>query len=253
MTRFRPDSHCVAEVRASPNHGVRLGYDRADSVILHYTGMIDGPSAIAWLCNPASQVSCHYVVEETGRILQLVEECRRAWHAGRSGWFGETDMNSASIGVEIVNGGHPAGLPPYPPAQIDALARLCRDLAKRYGIRPERVLAHSDVSPGRKIDPGERFPWGVLHARGVGHWVAEAPAGDGPGLGPGDSGPEVEALQNALVSYGYALTPTGRYDERTRIVVEAFQRHFRPSRIDGTADDGTRATLDALMRAVTSG
>ena len=168
MTLEIPDSRCVDRVRASPNHGVRLGRTRPDCIVLHYTGMADGASAIAWLCNPLAQVSSHYVIEEDGRILQLVAESRRAWHAGRSAWAGATDLNSASIGIEIVNGGHPAGLPPFPPAQVEAAIRLCRDIADREAIRPERIVGHSDIAPGRKIDPGERFPWAELHAGGVG-------------------------------------------------------------------------------------
>ena len=243
------DSPCVDLVRPSPNHGPRVGRETADCIILHYTGMSDGPAAIAWLCDPASEVSSHYVVEEDGRVLQLVAEARRAQHAGRSGWAGETDLNSASIGIEIVNGGHPAGLPPFPEAQIDAVIRLCRDVARRSAIRPERILGHSDIAPGRKIDPGERFPWDRLHAAGIGHWVPEA-AGEGGGIGPGEASAAVLGLQAELRAYGYALDATGVYDERSRIVVEAFQRHFRPSRVDGIADSGTRATLAALLETL---
>ena len=250
MTELRPDCDLVDVVRPSPNYGPRLGYARPNCIILHYTGMADGPSAIDWLCNPASQVSSHYVVEADGTILQLVAEARRAWHAGRSGWMGETDINSASIGVEIVNGGHPAGLPPFPSVQIDAVVRLCSDIAARQNIQPERILAHSDVSPGRKCDPGERFPWHILFARGMGHWVAEMP-GTGEGeLGPGERGPAVLSLQQALLAYGYSLVASGEYDDRTRVVVEAFQRHFRPSAVHGIADAGTRATLEALIRSL---
>ena len=252
MTLLRPDSDRVDLMRPSPNHGMRIGYARPDSIILHYTGMADGPSAIAWLCNPASQVSSHYVVEADGTILQLVAEERRAWHAGRSGWMGETDINSASIGIEIVNGGHPAGLPSFPPVQIDAVTQLSRDIAARHGIRPERILAHSDVSPGRKCDPGERFPWHTLFACGIGHWVPEMPGTDEDELRPGDRGPAVLGLQQAMLTYGYALDASGEYDDRTRIVIEAFQRHFRPSVVTGIADAGTRATLAALISALPS-
>ena len=249
MSLLVADSPAVDLLRPSPNHGERLGHVRPDCIILHYTGMSDGPAAIAWLCNPAAQVSSHYVIEEDGRILQLVAEARRAWHAGRGGWAGDLDLNSASVGIEIVNGGHPAGLPPFPAQQIDAVIRLCGDIAARHAIRPERVLAHSDVSPGRKIDPGERFPWQRLHAAGIGHWRAEASA-EGNALRPGDRNRPVEDLQRALSDYGYVIEPSGQYDERTRMVVEAFQRHFRPSRVDGIADAGTRATLDVLRRGL---
>lgn len=244
-----PDSACVGRLCPSPNYGGRVGRERPDSIILHYTGMADGAAALAWLCEPRSAVSCHYLVEEDGTIVQLVPETRRAWHAGRARWRGESDINSASLGIEIVNGGHDAGLPPFPEEQVGAIIALCRDLAARHSILPERVLAHSDVAPGRKLDPGELFPWGELHACGIGHWVPER-AAEGPSLRPGDRGPGVAALQSALALYGYAIEPTGLFDDGTRIVVAAFQRHFRSSRVDGIADAGTVATLDDLLRAL---
>ncbi len=242
-TLLRADSPCVDRLFASPNHGERTG--RPDCIILHYTGMVDGAAAIAWLCNPASQVSCHYVVEEDGRVLQLVAETRRAWHAGRSSWHGVGDMNSASIGIEIVNGGHDFGLPPFPPEQIRAVIGLTRDIMTRHAMRPERLLAHSDIAPGRKQDPGERFPWDELHAEGLGRWVS-ARRGLEKDLRPGDQGAEVENLQRSLAAYGYAVQVTGLYDKATRVVVSAFQRHFRPALVDGVADAETRATLADL-------
>lgn len=244
-----PDSRCVARLCASPNHGERLGGAGPNSVVLHYTGMADGASALAWLCDPGSAVSCHYFVDEDGTIVQLVREARRAWHAGRSWWGGTEDVNSASIGIEIVNGGHDAGVPPFPEEQIRAVIALCHDLAARHAILPERVLAHSDVAPGRKQDPGERFPWGELFASGVGHWVPERQAA-GASLKLGDGGADVEALQSALALYGYRVQSTGIFDDVTRTVVEAFQRHFRPSRVDGIADAGTSATLENLLAAL---
>lgn len=245
----RADCTLVDAVLPSPNHGARAGGRGPSCLILHYTGMADGPAAIAWLRNPDAQVSCHYVVQEDGRVLQLVAEGRRAWHAGRSFWDGETDLNSASIGIEIVNAGHPGGLPAYPDRQIASVIALCRDLIARHRIRPDRVLAHSDVAPGRKLDPGERFPWDRLHAGGVGSWVV--PRLDLPGapLSPGDRGAAVETLQADLRGYGYGIEPTGDYDGATETVVRAFQLHFRPARVDGIADPGTVATLADLRRA----
>ena len=244
-----PESACVERLCASPNHGERVGRKRPDSIILHYTGMADGASALAWLCEPRSAVSCHYLVEEDGTVVQLVPEARRAWHAGRSRWKRESDINSASLGLEIVNGGHPAGLPPFPDKQVGAVIALCRELVTRYSILPERVLAHSDVAPERKQDPGELFPWAELHASGIGHWVRERTA-DGPSLAPGDRGPGVDSLQAGLARYGYGIEPTGLFDRTTGAVVAAFQRHFRPSRVDGIADPGTLATLDDLLQAL---
>lgn len=244
-----PDSSLVRAVRVSPNHGPRLRHEAPDAIILHYTGMADGDSAVAWLCDPASSVSCHYVVEEDGGVLQLVAEERRAWHAGRSVWAGDTDLNSASIGIEIVNPGHVGGLPPYPADQIGGLIALLQDIQERHGIPATRVLAHSDISPGRKEDPGERFPWRRLAESGLGLWVEPVEQGGGLPVGPGADGPDVVALQQELATFGYGIVVHGVYDEATAIVIRAFQRHFRPDRIDGTADAETRGTLVALLRA----
>jgi N-acetylmuramoyl-L-alanine amidase len=178
-----------------------------------------------------------------------VPEARRAWHAGVSAWDGEPDVNSCSIGIEIANAGHPGGLPPFPEAQIEAVTALARDIAARWRIRPDRVLGHSDVAPGRKVDPGERFPWERLHQGGVGHWVRPAPIRDGRFFARGDQGMPVEALQAMLAMYGYALRITGSFDEDTEKVVTAFQRHFRPERIDGVADASTITTLRDLIAA----
>lgn len=246
MDSFAPDSALATLVQASPNHGDRRGH-AIDCIVLHYTGMPTAEGALAQLCNPKAEVSSHYLVFEDGRIAQLVPEERRAWHAGRSSWFAETDLNSASIGIEIVNPGHDGGLPPFPEAQIDAVIALCRDIIARRAIAPERILAHSDIAPGRKVDPGERFPWARLAAQGVGLW--RAPVADRPGLilGFGATGEAVSALQRDLAALGYGVDQTGLYDARTKIVVEAFQRRWRPQRIDGVGDAGTRATVAAAL------
>jgi N-acetylmuramoyl-L-alanine amidase len=243
---FPHDSPLVAEVLPSPNHGERRGFARPDSLVLHYTGMPTAAAAIALLRDSAREVSCHYVVEESGRVVQLVPESRRAWHAGVSCWRGERDMNSASLGIEICNAGHDGGLPDFPEAQIAATIALCKDVISRHGIRPERVLAHSDIAPGRKIDPGERFPWARLAAAGIGLWVE--PAAPAEALAArGHEGPHVRGLQTLLALYGYDLEANGVYDARTETVVAAFQRRFRPERIDGAADGGIVRALRALL------
>ena len=226
--------------RASPNHGARAGARRPDSLVLHYTGMRNGPSAVDRLCDPASEVSCHYVVTEAGELLQLVAEDRRAWHAGRSFWQGDTDLNSASIGIEIVNGGHEFGLPPFPDIQIDAVIALCRDLIARYAIRPERILAHSDIAPPRKRDPGERFPWQRLAEAGVGLWPTATVTVQEKA--------DAEAVQAQLIELGYGLSVTGIFDDATATVLRAFQRRYRPEHIDGIADPETAGRLDAVLR-----
>ena len=239
------DSSHASKFQPSPNHGERLG--QVDCVILHYTGMADDASALAWLCNRQSEVSCHYYIREDGGIVQLVPENRRAWHAGRSCWAGVTDINSHSIGVEIVNGGHGFGSPPFPPVQISAVIRLCADIAGRHHIQPERILAHSDIAPGRKQDPGELFPWAELHRHGIGHWVPPHPVAGGRFLSPGEQGAPVAALQEMLAIYGYGVERTALYDAATQAVVAAFQRHFRPARVDGIADASTISTLNDLI------
>jgi N-acetylmuramoyl-L-alanine amidase len=246
MTSFSAD-YAGAEVCPSPNHGERIGVDRPDILLLHYTGMPTAEGAQAWLCNVESQVSSHYLVHEDGRVVQMVPETRRAWHAGKSVWGGDTDINSRSIGIEIANPGHPGGLPDFPDRQIEALIELCRDCVERHGIPAERVLAHSDVAPVRKVDPGENFPWGKLAAAGIGHWVEPSVIGGGRFFQRGDAGQPVEALQSMLSLYGYGIEISGEYSMQTEGVVAAFQRHFRPAKVDGVADSSTIETLHRLL------
>ncbi len=236
-----------ARFMPSPNFGDRVDQRAPDMIVLHYTGMPTGASALEWLCREESQVSSHYFVHEDGRVDQLVPEARRAWHAGKSYWKGETDINSCSIGIEIANPGHPGGLPDFPEKQIAAVVELCRDCGDRWSIAPERVLAHSDIAPIRKVDPGEKFPWHILHREGVGHWVEPAPIGGGRFFQRGDQGQPVEAIQSMLSLYGYGIDVTGEFCEKTEGSVAAFQRHFRQQRVDGIADISTLDTLHRLL------
>ena len=244
------DSPLVTKIVPSPNQGERKDGRRPDMIVLHYTGMQDGVSALQQLTNPMAEVSSHYIVWEDGRIFQLVPENARAWHAGRGQWGRDSDINSCSIGIEIVNGGHDYGLPDFPPEQIDAVIALCKDIAERWSIPPHRILAHSDTAPARKADPGEKFPWDRLAQHGVGHFVAPAPLSDGLSFARGAEGPPVQALQAMLSLYGYALPVTGVFDEATEQTVTAFQRHFRPARIDGVADLSTIKTLRDVIAAL---
>lgn len=245
---FEPDSYMVADVVPSPNFDDRKG-GPPDILLLHYTGMRTGEAALERLTAAESKVSSHYVVFEDGHIAQCVPEEQRAWHAGVSSWAGETDINSRSIGVEIVNPGHEFGYAEFPLRQTAAVITLCKSILQRHtGIMPERVLAHSDVAPARKQDPGEKFPWELLSDSGVGHWVRAAPLNvPGMTLMTGYNGEAVGRLQRLLKTYGYGIEESGHYDETTRDVVAAFQRHFRQARVDGIADPSTLMTLRALI------
>jgi N-acetylmuramoyl-L-alanine amidase len=249
MSAFPPDSFIVTDVVPSPNVEARKDGRTPDMILLHYTGMQTGAAALERLCAPDSKVSAHYVVFEDGRIVQCVPEDRRAWHAGVASWAGEPDINSCSIGIEIVNPGHEFGYPDFPLRQTAAVISLCRSILTRRGpLAPDRILGHSDVAPARKQDPGEKFPWDLLNESGIGHWVRPAPLNlEGPSLQPGEQGEVVTRLQRALRGYGYAIEETGHYDEATQLVLTAFQRHFRPARVDGIADASTMLTLRALL------
>jgi N-acetylmuramoyl-L-alanine amidase len=217
-------------------------------ILLHYTGMRNTNAALERLRSPGSEVSAHYLVFEDGRIVQLVQESRRAWHAGAASWAGQTDINSCSIGIEIANPGHEFGYLDFPARQIAAVTALCRGILTRHEVPPERVLAHSDVAPSRKQDPGEKFPWRTLHDSGVGHWVKPAPSTErSVPLSLGDRGEAIAALQKALGEYGYGIAASGAFDSATLDVVTAFQRHFRPQRVDGVADASTLKTLEDLL------
>src|SRR6266705_69979 len=250
MKTFSPDSSIASDVIPSPNHGERNKGRLPDMILLHYTGMPDVEGAIAQLCTAGSDVSAHYIVLEDGRIVQCVPEAKRAWHAGASFWAGEEDINSCSIGIEIINRGHDWGYPDFPLRQIAAVIALCRGIMLRRNVPPHRVLAHSDVAPARKKDPGEKFPWHSLSNSGVGHWVQPAPIVRGESLKLGSINESVEGMQRALAKYGYNIPTHGKYDGPTMEVVSAFQRHFRPARVDGIADHSTISTLHALLSSL---
>ncbi len=235
---------------ASPNINERIAGQPVSILLLHYTGMVTAAKALRWLTAPESQVSCHYLVDEHGAITQMVDENKRAWHAGAGSWRGEEDVNSRSIGIEIHNPGHKPVYIDFPKVQMSAVAELCRDILQRHKISARDVLAHSDIAPARKIDPGEKFDWGFLHQHGVGHWAAPEPLSGGSFLQQGDRGDAVLALQSLLKHYGYEIQLNSFFDEATRLVVAAFQRHFRQAKVDGVADQSTVATLHKLLRSL---
>ena len=248
---FLADTKCECHVRPAVNFGDRAEDLDIDILLLHYTGMENGDAALDWLCCEDSGVSCHYLIHEDGRIVQLVAEKNRAWHAGKSLWQDEVDTNSRSIGIEIVNPGHIGGYPEFPALQIDAVIELCRDILKRNPkITKNNVLAHSDVAPGRKHDPGEKFPWALLYKNGIGHWAEPSDIPRGGFLQMGDNGEPVAALQAMFALYGYGIEISGVYDQKTHDCVFAFQQHFRQGRVDGVADGKTIAILNELIRTL---
>ena len=216
----------------SPNFDARSGPVRM--CVLHYTGMQSAEAALARLCDPAAKVSAHYLVEEDGSIVQLVEEEARAWHAGVARWRGVTDVNGASIGIELVNPGHEWGYRPFTRDQIDALVPLVAEIVGTYGIEPANVVGHSDVAPARKQDPGELFPWGLLARVGL--------ASRRPVKGLVDPGWDDGAFALALERWGYDIA-------EPEAATVAFQRRFRPELIDGMVDGECRAILMALLLA----
>lgn len=216
--------------RPSPNFDDRAPATPIDMLVLHYTGMANADAALDRLCDPAAKVSAHYVIDESGAVYQLVPEDRRAWHAGVASWRGNRDVNGRSIGIELVNPGHQYGYRDFPAAQMEALADLALAILSRHPIAERNVVGHSDIAPDRKLDPGERLDWRRLAERGIGLWPAE-------------TRPVAEAdVTGFLAEYGY--------DIGSRQVISAFQRHFRPRRIDGKADAETRALLGGLIGEV---
>jgi N-acetylmuramoyl-L-alanine amidase len=211
----------------SPNQDDRGGA-AIDMLVLHYTGMKTASGALERLCDPAAKVSSHYTIDEDGTVYAHVPEARRAWHAGVSSWAGVTDINARSIGIELVNPGREYGYRDFPDAQIEALITLCHGILLRHPIPSARVLGHSDVAPARKEDPGERFPWERLARAGIGLWPASRDANLG-----------VEALGR----FGYDL------GAGTEKVVTAFQRHFRPQKLDGIWDRDCARLLAWLLTA----
>ena len=236
---------------SSPNHGDRRGA-RPDLVVLHYTAMQPAEAALTRLCDPASQVSAHYLIAEDGRVWRLVDESRRAWHAGAGAWGEVSDVNSRSIGVELSNPGDA----PFPAPQIAALERLLRDVCARWAIPPERVIGHACMAPLRKRDPGRRFDWRALARGGLAVWLdggSDGGSGDGRGGGRGggrDDGrggapAPAAAFQQAARRFGYPACDSGAWDARTLALAAAFQSRFRPWE-DGALTAAGVAQLERL-------
>ena len=214
----------------SPNYNDRLPGIPLDMLVIHYTGMKSGEEAKARLCDPKFEVSAHYLIEEDGTVHRLVDEDKRAWHAGVAWWRGGFDVNGHSIGIELVNPGHEFGYKAFPEAQMLALTNLSKAILSRHHICPQNVVGHSDIAPRRKLDPGELFDWQALAKSGIGMWVENTT--------PTDLTDEQAAMM--LAAYGYPLADL-------KATITAFQRHFRPSKVDGVMDSQTGGILKALL------
>lgn len=232
----------------SPNHDARPAGTPVDMLVLHYTGMPTAQAAIDLLRDPDRQVSSHYVVDEDGTVLRLVPEERRAWHAGVSFWRGHTALNARSIGIEIVNPGHEWGYRDFPVLQLAAVCDLCLEILSRHPIPARNIVAHSDIAPDRKQDPGERFEWEALAQNGVGLWPEGVP--DLGTTGAVRDAASLREVRTALSWIGYDVAPEGPLDPALATVLRAFQRHWRPEAVNGQADAGTLARLLGVARAI---
>jgi N-acetylmuramoyl-L-alanine amidase len=221
--------------RHSQNFGDRAEGSIIDKLIFHYTGMKSGEESLSRMCDNASEVSAHYFVDEDGTITQLIDEEKRAWHAGVSFWAGETDINGQSIGIEVQNPGHEWGYQEFPEPQIESLVGLATDILIRHDIPARNVLGHSDIAPKRKQDPGELFPWQLLAAMNVGYWPRHELAASSPDI--------ITSEHRKNLSYiGY--DPESSLSD----VVTAFQRHFRPTNIDGLIDSETALLISTCAK-----
>ena len=234
----------IFKQKKSSNFNDRRGVEFPSLIVLHYTGMETAEDALDRLCDPVSEVSAHYFIDEDGGVLQLVDEEKRAWHAGLAHWVGESDINSHSIGIEIVNSGHEFGYKAFPDIQINAVIKLCIDIMARYSISSSGILGHSDVAPSRKIDPGELFPWQYLANEGVGIW-------------PFPSDMDYEAAESLFINHdvqrvfldGIGYDPFADFED----IITAFHRRYYPEKFQNIEDiaqpciEGT-ARLLALVR-----
>ncbi len=234
----------------SPNWNERPSGQAPDMVVIHYTGMRTGAEALARLCDPAAEVSAHYLIEEDGRVFRLVDEGKRAWHAGVSAWLGRDNINHNSIGIELVNPGHEFGYRAFPDAQISSLLDLLMDIKKRHTVPTPHFVGHSDIAPGRKTDPGELFPWKMLAEHGFGLWSDVDGSNTGIIARRGDAGDIVGNLNKQLGIVGYSLNDTGSFDDATESIIRAFQAHWRPETVSGCFDKGTAARLDDIVSQI---
>lgn len=222
--------------RPSPNHNARDSNVPVDMLVIHYTGKLSAGEALDWFCDPAHEVSVHYLIDEDGTVYQLVDEANRAWHAGFSFWRGQRAVNCRSIGIALYNPGYEHGYRPFPPSQMSSLAELSRGILARHPIPARNVVGHSDVAPSRHHNPGHLFDWRGLAAEGVGLWPASPRPADADAA-------------TLLSAWGYEVTD----EAALKAALTAFQLHFRPSRHDGAADAETLGLLAALLNLALEG
>jgi len=217
--------------QSSPNFGPRRGGALPDMVVIHHTAMAGAEAALARLCDPAAEVSAHYLIAGDGRVWSMVPETERAWHAGAGAWGAVGDVNSRSIGIELDNPGPLAGFPPFAEPQMSALERLLDGIMARWGIPRERVIAHSDMAPGRKADPGPKFDWRRLALGGRSVWAeSDAAAPD--------------TFDAAAARVGYRMADGDR-----AAVLEAFRLRFRPQGRGAELDAADAGLMAALAEA----
>lgn len=238
---------------ASPNFGERIT-DKIDMLVFHYTAMEDAKSAIERLCDPKAQVSSHYLISKRGEIYRLVDESKRAWHAGRSAWRGVTDINSQSIGIELDNLGLDGDgeFIAFAEPQLEALLWLSRDIMSRHDLSARNIVGHSDIAFMRKQDPGNKFPWQRFAEQGIGVWPnpVSTPSRATKPIGPASQPADIDMFRGKLNAYGYAVSTSGAYDNDLRGAIIAFQRHFDPQHVNGVADDRLQAILDDILTQI---
>ena len=234
----------------SPNWNERPEGVSIDTVILHYTGMKTGAEALQRLCDSEAAVSAHYLIEEDGSLFQLVDEDKRAWHAGVSYWQGRDNLNDSSIGIEMVNPGHEFGYRKFPERQVESLLELLASLKRRHDIPVARFLGHSDIAPLRKSDPGERFPWQPLAAEGFGVYCEKDTSDQKVMILSGEGDLAASQLVGQLVAVGYHGCDDGWFGSGTEQVVRAFQAHWRPQAVSGKFDKGTSIALEEIIRKI---
>jgi N-acetylmuramoyl-L-alanine amidase len=236
----------------SPNFNERPNKSSIDILVMHYTGMKTAESALKRMCDAQAQVSAHYFIYENGDVVQLVDEDKRAWHAGISCWRGIASLNDISIGIEIANPGHEFGYEPFTEKQMDTVKELSKSIMDRHGIEARNVVGHSDIAPSRKEDPGELFDWQEIAKEGIGLWpdVKKVWRGGDVLVEPGKEDVDVARVQKMLSDYGYHIRVDGYYGSKTEDVVKAFKRHFVPEQLNVNWDKLSEERIKRLLSMI---